>query len=115
VSDPGRLPAHLEVAGLVRAVQAAGGFATVLAKGEREAGTIMVVTCEKGTDFRAWERMPQVDGSRSWTCVREAEGEDGKDLANYLDRRKSQDSDLWIIELDVADGERFIPMKGSTG
>lgn len=42
-----RLPAHLEVAGLIRAVQAAGGFATVLNKGEREAGTILIVLTEK--------------------------------------------------------------------
>ena len=35
-----RLPAHLEVSGLLRAVEGAGGFAMVLHKGEREAGTI---------------------------------------------------------------------------
>ena len=40
-----RLPAHLEVAGLIRAVEAAGGFATVIAKGERDAGTLLVVCC----------------------------------------------------------------------
>ena len=38
-----RLPAHVEVAGLIRAVEAAGGFATVIAKGERDAGTLLVV------------------------------------------------------------------------
>ena len=62
--DEARLPAHLEVSGLVRQVQAAGGFAMVLNKGERDAGTIMVITCEKGRNFRAWERMPQPDGER---------------------------------------------------
>lgn len=115
MSETVRLPAHLEVAALVRQVGAAGGFAMVLAKGEREAGTIMVVTCTKGADFRAWERMPQLDGSRGWTCVRSSADQDGNDFTNYLDRRKSQDSDLWIVELDIADGERFIGMKGYAG
>lgn len=96
----------------MRPVQASGGFATVLHKGEREAGTIMIVTCENGRNSRLWERMPQVDGSRVWTCTRDDAGGDGYDLANYLDRRKSQDSDLWIIELDIAQGERFIPTQG---
>ena len=61
-----RLPAHIEVGGLLRQVQAEGGFATVLAKGEREAGTILVVICEGGAHARAYERMPQVDGRRAW-------------------------------------------------
>ena len=43
-----RLPTHLEVGGLIRAVQAAGGFATVIARGERDAGTLMLVLSERG-------------------------------------------------------------------
>ncbi len=106
--DEARLPAHLEVAGLMRRVEAAGGFAMVLAKGDRDAGSIMVVTCEKGTNFQAWERIPQADGSRDWNCVREADPEDRTAFADFLDRRSRLDSDLWIVELDIAQGERFI-------
>jgi hypothetical protein len=29
-------------------------------------------------------------------------------LQAYLDRRKQQDPDLWIVELDVAGGEQLI-------
>ena len=43
-----RLPTHVEVSGLIRAVEAAGGFATVLSKGERDAGTIALVALERG-------------------------------------------------------------------
>ena len=68
-----RIPAHLEVAGLIRAVEAAGGFATVLAKGERDAGTLLVVCCASGRRAAAYERMPQPDGSRAWTLSREQE------------------------------------------
>ena len=49
-----RLPAHLEVAGLIRAVEAAGGFATVIAKGERDAGTLLVVCSERGAHSAAY-------------------------------------------------------------
>jgi hypothetical protein len=66
----GRLPAHLEVSGLIRAVEAAGGFATVIAKGERDAGTLLVVCCERGAAAAAYERMPQPDGSRAWSLAR---------------------------------------------
>ena len=47
-----RLPAHVEVAGLIRAVESAGGFATVIAKGERDAGTLLVICCENDANVR---------------------------------------------------------------
>lgn len=103
-----RLPAHLEVASLIRRVQAEGGFATVLHKGERDAGTILVVLAENGGNFRLYERMPQLDGSRQWTLNRVQDPENKSDFQEYLDRRARQDSDTWIVELDIADGERFI-------
>ena len=110
-----RLPAHLEVAGLIRAVEAAGGFATVIAKGERDAGTLLVVCYGNGRAAAAYERMPQVDGTRTWTLTRTQDVENPKDFWDYCDRRKRQDGDLWIVELDVPDGERFIDSSGTVG
>lgn len=104
----GRLPAHLEVAGLIRAVEGAGGFATVVARGERDAGTLLVICCQNGADARAFERMPQPDGTRAWTLSRRQNVENPQEFWEYCDRRRGQDEDLWIIELDIADAERFI-------
>jgi hypothetical protein len=108
-----RLPAHLEVGGLIRAVGSAGGFATVIAKGERDAGTILLVCSEKGGPATAYERMPQADGSRGWTLVRKQENEEPQQFWEYCERRKSQDPDLWILELDVPSPERFIDSSGT--
>lgn len=106
--DEARLPAHLEVSGLIRAVEAAGGFGTVLAKGERDSGTLLIVCCHKDTPGRAFERMPQRDGTRSWTLVREQDIEKPQEFDDYLTKRSRQDKDLWIVELDIADAHRFI-------
>ncbi|MEZ5744628.1 MAG: DUF1491 family protein [Sphingomonadaceae bacterium] len=103
-----RLPAHVEVGGLVRRVQAEGGFAAVIKKGERDAGTILVVLTENGANSRVYERMPQLDGTRAWHCALRQDNENAQEFANFLERRGSQDPDLWIVELDIADGERFI-------
>lgn len=103
-----RLPAHLEVSGLLRAVDQAGGFATVLRKGERDAGTILVILAEKGTDRRVFERMPRSDGTRQWALVRTEDIENKQLFDDYLMRRAVQDPELWMIELDIANGERFI-------
>lgn len=108
-----RVPAHLEVAGLLRAVQAAGGFATVIAKGERDAGTLLITCCENGRNLRAYERMPQADGTRRWTLASREDPENPQAFSDYLGRRRRQDSDLWIIELDIPGAERFIDSTGT--
>ena len=103
-----RIPAHLEVSGLIRRVQAEGGFATVLEKGEADAGTLLVVITENDENTKLYERMPQLDGTRQWHCTKTQDIENKVEFSEYLTRRKQQDSDLWIIELDIACGERFI-------
>ena len=108
MSDAARLPAHVEVAGLIRRVAAAGGFGTVIAKGEPDAGTILLVTRDPRTNPTLWERMPQLDGTRKWTATRTQEIEKEQEFDDYLDRRRNQDRDVWIVELDIPNPERFI-------
>jgi hypothetical protein len=103
-----RLPAALEVSALTRQVAAAGGFATVVAKGEPDSGSILVVIMEKGADARVYERMPQADGTRVWHLAKRDDRLNPQDFPDYLARRRAQDRDLWIIELDIPQGERFI-------
>lgn len=103
-----RLPAHVEVTGLIRAVEAAGGFAAVLAKGERDAGTILIVTIDRTGGATLYERMPQLDGSRRYIAAMRENADSPQEFAEYLARRRYQDSDCWIVELDVPNGERFV-------
>lgn len=93
---------------LIRRAGADGGFASVLKKGEQHAGTILVVLTERGSNARVYERMPQADGIRAWTLSRAENSQNKAELEEWLDRRGSQDPDLWIVELDIANGERFI-------
>ena len=110
-----RIPTHLEVTGLLRAVEAAGGFATVIAKGERDAGTVLVTCCESGRNCRAYERMPRPDGTRGWALSKAQDPENPLEFSEYLERRAHQDRDLWVVELDIANGERFIGLSGTLG
>ena len=79
----------------------------VLHKGDREGGTILLSLVERGGRGRIYERMPQLSGGRAWTLVREEEA-DPQGYSEYLARRAAQDRDLWVVELDVANAERFI-------
>ncbi len=108
MSEEARLPARLEVASLIRLAQTGGGFAAVLKGGEEQAGTIVLVLTERGENPRVYERMPQLDGSRTWHCIKHQDIENKNNITEYLERRSGQDEDLWIVELDIANGERLI-------
>ena len=103
-----RLPAHLEIAALIRRTQAEGGFAAVLHKGEHDAGTLLLILVENGTNAKCYERMPAPDGSRSWHCSRQQDPADKQAFEQFIAGRIAQDRDLWVVELDVANPERLI-------
>lgn len=102
-----RLPSKLLVSALVRRVEQAGGFAMILAKGEESGGVILVQASENGQFCGLFERMFDIDGNaRLNPCGPPAESAPDA-VSSYLDRRRASDPDLWIIELDIAEAERF--------
>ena len=104
----GRLPAHLEISAIVRLAESLGGFACVIERGERDAGTLLVATICRGEGARLYERMPQFDGTRAFVLTKSQSAENPAEFYEYLSRRKGQDPDIWVIEVDIADGERFV-------
>lgn len=102
-----RLASGLLVNALVRGVNAAGGSAMVLAKGEAEAGAILVLALERGGDPRFFERGIGPDGAPALVRSGPAEIADETAISDYWQRRRSRDPDLWVIELDIAGAERF--------
>jgi hypothetical protein len=103
-----RLPAHLEAAGIRRIAESIGGFATVLAKGERDAGTIALVIIGRGEATSLYERLPQLDGNRTFVRTREQDIDNPSEFFAMLEKIRSRDPDLWLIEADVPDIERFV-------
>jgi len=108
-----RLAASVVVSALLRTAQAAGGFGTVLAKGDATAGAIVIVVAERGLANRVMERILQPDGHYGWREVMKAHDEslegavNHAELEKFLARKRKVDPDLWLIELDVPSGERF--------
>jgi hypothetical protein len=98
----GRLPTGMLVSALLRRVHNAGGSATVVAKGDPDAGAILVIAGWRGQDQRLFERGIGSDGQVSLIDSTPAEDVDG-----YCRRRRARDPDLWLIELDVAGAQQF--------
>ena len=80
----------------------------VLERGERDAGTILLAIIHRDEPAWLYEKMPQLDGNRRFAMSRQEDIENKEDFQAYLARRKRQDADIWIIEADVPDRERFV-------
>jgi hypothetical protein len=110
-----RLPAKLEVSGLLRRVEADGDFATVLQSGDAEGGALLLIVSSRGRYFGCLERILAPSGAYEWRPSGPAESKGSEDLQGFLAKRTRFDPDLWIVELDIAAPERFIAETTSTG
>ncbi|MEC3951032.1 DUF1491 family protein [Sphingobium sp. HWE2-09] len=102
-----RLTSAMLVGALRRRVNAAGGFATILVKGDEISGVILVQTLEKGRESGLFERVSNFAGGYALMRCGPSPEEGPDALADYVSRRRRSDPDLWIIELDIPEAERF--------
>ena len=99
-----RLTSAFLVRALIRRVHDSGGSAVVLARGDDQAGAMLIVATERGRGARAYERGIGADGRVG--LIRAGPDGDDSQVGDYWRRRVSRDPDLWVIELDIADAER---------
>ena len=100
-----RLPSAMLVSAMLRRVNDAGGLAVVRAKGDAQGGAILILLDDRGRAPRVVERGFGSDGRAVLIDSTPSDSEHGWE--DYWRRRRSRDPDLWVIELDIADAERF--------
>ncbi|MES2290150.1 MAG: DUF1491 family protein [Pseudomonadota bacterium] len=102
-----RLTSAVLVSALIRRVANEGGAAVVVAKGDATAGAILLICLEKGqlTSFR--ERVLRIEGNYGWEAVGPSADSPANETDAWLARRRQRDPDLWIVELDIPNAERF--------
>ncbi|MEK7342949.1 MAG: DUF1491 family protein [Pseudomonadota bacterium] len=105
-ADARRTSATLGAA-LRRRVTAEGGFATVVVRGDDISGVILVQALERGRFTGLFERVPNLDGNYALMPCGPAPEDGAEALDQYIARRRRSDPDLWIIELDIPNAERF--------
>jgi hypothetical protein len=101
-----RLPTGMAVSALVRLVDQAGGSAMVLARGDRDSGSVLLVVEQRGGPPQLFERGYGPDGRRAVVPVGPAQ-RDPHAVLDYWQRRRRSDPDLWVVEVNVADAQRL--------
>jgi hypothetical protein len=110
-----RLPTHVEVAGILRRITQSGDFATVMRKGDAERGSLLIFVTSRGRHVAILERVLGVDGEYRWQTAKASDSKGSVEIADFLAKRARFDEDLWAIELDIAEPERFIAETTLTG
>ena len=103
-----RLTSRFIVDFLIRKAQTDGGFACILSKGDANSGGILVQCLDRGQTTIFLERRTDFDGKISWNPSGPDQKSPENDRISYVERRKKNDPDLWLIELDIANAEQFI-------
>ena len=84
-------------------------------KGDPDRGSLLLFVSSRGAHVACLERLLNLDGSYSWRRAGPGESASSAEIADFLARRARFDEDLWAIELDIADAERFIAETTSAG
>ena len=101
------LSTDIWVSALIRRVELAGSYATVARKGDPRAGAVLVRTIDRRAGrVRLYAEATRADGQRVW--MRPAKAEQEADLDAYVERALRIDPDLWVVEIEDADGRRFL-------
>jgi hypothetical protein len=110
-----RLPASLEASAIMRLAESAGGFATVIRKGDADRGAITLLVTQRGTIAGVLERQMAPDFTYRWANLSADRPFNQADWREFLEKKVNFDPDFWAIELDIADAERFIAETTSAG
>ena len=103
-----RLPATLEASSLVRRAEVAGGFGMIIARGDPDRGSLVLLIAQRGIHVACLERAFGANGDYAWQKVGPEAGAGEIAVRDWSQKRRSFDPDTWLIELDVALPERFI-------
>ncbi len=80
----------------------------VIRKGDAERGALLLVISSRGRHVACLERVLSFENGYSWQSVGPAESSSSAEIDAFLAKRARFDEDSWVIELDIADPERFI-------
>jgi hypothetical protein len=84
-------------------------------KGDPDRGSLIILVSSRGRHVASLERVLAADGTYRWEAAGPADSASSAEIADFLARRARFDEDLWAIELDIADPERFIAETTSSG
>ena len=99
------LKAELWVSALMRRAEVEGAFATIIHKGDKDAGAALIKVRMSAEEVILYRPLRDMDGSRLWLPKGPATE---KEMDNLIASRLDTDPDLWVIEVEDRFGRHFL-------
>jgi hypothetical protein len=94
------------VGALIRRAEAAGAFAVVARKGDPRAGAVLVkVLGRRDASVKLYASAVRGEGETVW--MQPLAGSEA-DVDAYIERSRRVDPDIWVVEIDDAEGRHFL-------
>jgi hypothetical protein len=101
------LSSDVWVAALIRRAELGGAFATVVRKGDARAGAVLVKTFDRRTGLaRLYAQALAGSGETLW--MQPAPEANEAEIDAHITRTARIDPDVWVVEIEDADGARFL-------
>jgi hypothetical protein len=97
----------LLVSALIRRIEAEGGSAMVIHRGDAIAGAMLLLLADRGVLDKIVERVWRFDGGHGLEPVGPADPNEPGVAGDYVARRRKSDPDLWVVEVDHREAERI--------
>nr|WP_053000181.1 DUF1491 family protein [Sphingomonas sp. Y57] len=102
-----RAAAGLLVSALIRRIEAEGGSAMVIHRGDAIAGAILLLLADRGVLRGIVDRVWRFEGGHGLERVGPADPDEPGAAGDYIARRRRSDPDLWVVEIDHPEAERI--------
>lgn len=101
------LSTDIWVGALIRRAEQGGAFPVVVRKGDPRAGAVLLKVLDRRSGTaKLYSEATRGDGERVW--MQPVVSQNEADLDAYAQRALSIDPDVWIVEIDDAQGRHFL-------
>jgi hypothetical protein len=99
-----RLPTEIWLMAGLRRCSAEGVPATVVRRGERQSGTVILKINQLEDGCRVLTQGRDLDGELTWFPALDGGLIEEREADAYLERAASRDPDVWIVEIEHREG-----------
>lgn len=103
-----RLKTHIQVQALIRRCDLAAIGVVVTARGDPDAGTILLKLYDRASGSTVLTQTRKADGTLVWMRATGAAPVDESQADTYIARQRQYDPDLWVIEIETAAPETVV-------
>lgn len=103
-----RLKTAIQVKALIRRCDMAAIGVAVTARGDPDAGALLIKLCGRDTSATVLAQVRRTDGTLGWLRATGAAPVAESDADSYIARQRQRDPDLWVVEIETIAAETVL-------